>query len=341
MGAQLVCCGSRSYPILQDRTCCSQLEWLGTTIPEWIAPSGDAEFGVTPGPDGNMHWSRGDGTQFKVRAGPNYASNGSKTASAPAMYECVSVDIVRSSCIVSNVLGRLAMVDRPMDGIDWTPSCPLPRMFCIVATLPYTCDWSARLPSDDVNVDDPGCTVVSVHSITAETLRDLRSPEPSARVRLFRDFVQSAGGRCVPSADKYTTGVLKGIAMCENVDDVAIPAMMRPMVRTYNGTPALITKSGAVRKDPEGEWLEVNIDVRVWSYAARSALYNLRDYLPQAILHMGFVIQASEDDDLPEGIICACRLIALDLVRSPVWINDPRENRVGKLVPVGLVPALN
>merc|ERR1712187_76948 len=91
-----------------------------------------------------------------------------------------------------------------------------------------------------------------------------------------------------------------------------------------NATPVLITKSGRLHKDPLGEWLEVDVDIRCWSYAARHALLNLRDCLPLARMQVGFLIQGCEDDDLPEGMVGVFRIHNLDLLNSPVSITDPR-----------------
>merc|ERR1712228_1040483 len=102
--------------------------------------------------------------------------------------------------------------------------------------------------------------------------------------------------------------------------EIGVSSYLMPLVRNYNGKPALITRSGRIFKDPKDEWMEVDIDVRVFSYAARSGLYNLQGSLPMATVHIGFTIQACADEDLPEGIVCCCRLHNLDLVHSPAHI---------------------
>jgi len=121
-------------------------------------------------------------------------------------------------------------------------------------------------------------------------------------------------------------GGVKAIAIGENVKDVqGIPIMMQPAVHRYNGTPTLITRSGCTYRDPDGEWLEIDIDVRYWAYAARNALYYLRGCMPDAIIHLGFLVQAAEDEDLPEGIIGACRIHGLDILECPTLIDDPDD----------------
>jgi hypothetical protein len=184
-----------------------------------------------------------------------------------------------------------------------------------VINIPYTTSFAGE------DSKDSGCSIVSVHTVTDETLRQ-NGDHPCAALRLFKEFCAQSDGPCVDRATSLTSGVLKGIATGENVDELGLPWVSLPMVRNYNGTPALMTRSAHVHRGLHGDWLEVDIDVRFWCYAARSALYNLRDYLAKAVVHIGFCIQGCEDEELPEGMLCAVRLWHLDLVKNPLEIFD-------------------
>eukprot|EP00928_Gymnodinium_smaydae_P078765 TRINITY_DN62848_c0_g1_i1.p1 TRINITY_DN62848_c0_g1~~TRINITY_DN62848_c0_g1_i1.p1 ORF type:complete len:378 (-),score=81.10 TRINITY_DN62848_c0_g1_i1:312-1445(-) len=303
--------------------------WLGSTLPEWD----EHERGSSrPSANSGAYWSRADGSAFQVRTGPSYPSKGKKAPSAKALYECVAVDIVRAPVVVSEVLGRLCPVppaeaDSKDGGLAWQPGCALPRVLCMVTMLPYTCDWTCRTPSRDVHLQDPGCSIVAVFTLRRETLEMLRRPEKElpASIRLLRDFVARAtsGEQCAVG-DHRTTGVLKLIALAQNPDDIKMSSVLKSLVGRWNGTPALVTKSGYVHKGPQGEWLEIDVDVRCWSLAARNALYKLRDVLESASLQVGVVVQGVEDTDLPEGIVGACQIHGLNLDKSPVTIDDPR-----------------
>lgn len=293
------------YPGLPDDSwLCSDLHesWLGTTVPQ--------RSSTTEG----VCWSPGDGTSFQVRCGPNYVEKKQKQESAASLYDCVSLDVVRSDRIVNRVLGRL--VPAPQSHTEaWSAGCGLPHTICFVINLPYTTNFAGEKP------DDTGCSIVTVHTVTDETLR-LNGENSSAAVRLFKEFCAKSDGPCVDRATSSTSGVLKGIATGENVDELGLPWVSQPMVRNYNGTPALMTRSAHVHKGPDGNWMEVDIDVRFWSYAARSALYNLRSYLARAVVHIGFCVQGCGDDELPEGVLCAVRLWNLDIVKNPLEIFD-------------------
>jgi len=183
--------------------------------------------------------------------------------------------------------------------------------------LPYTLDmgWNST--------EDHGCSVVSVNVIEPETLRASRGSagDMPPALRLFSKWL--AEGE-VKLGDKTTSNVLKAIAFCENLEELAesIPGLNTTM-QPFNAMPALITKSGTLRRDPSGanEWLEIVFDVRMWCFAARAAIYNLRSALPGAVMQSSLVLQGVEDDELPERVLCTGRVTGFDMMRTPVLLR--------------------
>jgi len=178
--------------------------------------------------------------------------------------------------------------------------------------------------------DDHGCSIVAIFRIKHKTVEMLKMNEGAwpASLRLFRDFVRG-GTTDLPNPGPRKCGLLKAIATCKNVDEVAegIPAVLKRQALRQNGKPTLITQSGQVFRDPAGEWLEVSIDVRRFCFAAREApsrhtvmaLRQLRDRLGKASVHIGFLIQGT-GEDCPEGIVCDARLHCLDIMKDPVEV---------------------
>eukprot|EP00415_Alexandrium_ostenfeldii_P001878 UN1878 len=97
--------------------------------------------------------------------------------------------------------------------------------------------------------------------------------------------------------------------------------MLMSTVRKFNGKPCLITKSGTVFKDPAGEWLEVDIDIRRFCKLARTMLISLRELLPRSSVHCGFTIQGCDEEELPEGIVIDMWLHNVNLVDDPLSIE--------------------
>mmetsp|Transcript_80882 Transcript_80882/g.252293 ORF Transcript_80882/g.252293 Transcript_80882/m.252293 type:complete len:393 (-) Transcript_80882:100-1278(-) len=286
--------------------------WLGTTIPERCAGQGLAGSGCS--------WSRGDGSGFQIR---DSCRNGrvSKIGSSGALYECMSVDVVRSGCKVSEVLGRLVPVPSSQSTqrngeLGWWPGCPLPRVLCVVAQLPE----QVGPVFGEHPAEDAGVSIVTIFRIKPETIRVLRSCRWPADLRMFVDFVK-AGKTDLPTdrGGSKTSGLMKAVAAVGNLEEVGVPKLLLPTVRKYSGKPCLITKSGTVFKDPSGEWLEIDIDLRRFCRLARTMLVSLRDLLPRSSVHCGFTIQGCDDDELPEGIVCDMWLHNINLK------DDPRQ----------------
>merc|ERR1712032_454119 len=212
------------------------------------------------------------------------------------------------------VLGRLVKPPAAPAGSTWTAGCPLPRLLCIVVQLPYQVN-----PSDD----DHGCSIVTIHEIREETLQALQQDTPPAHIRLLRDFV-CAGQTDLPQSQGKTNsaGLFKAIAQVGNFDELTLPWLLKRPVKSYNGKPCLITKSGTTFKGPRNEWLEVDVDVRDFNTFARNMLYQLREHLKEASIHCGFTIQGCTPEELPEGIVTDIWLHNIDIVENPTIITD-------------------
>jgi len=257
--------------------------------------------------DGAM-WSKGLERCFDLRCGPNYRKNKRKQEAVGSMYECISVDILTGVSVITKIVDELIPVP-PAQTIGngrsvWSRSCGLPRVLCINVQLPYR-------STNFFGLDDPGCSVVAVFHIKSETLDELQTSRHSSKLKLFKQFCDGPVGcldKRVKSSSSSTNsgGVLKAIACCKNFDECAsdMNKILRDQLHSYNGTkPCLITKSGQLMKDPHGEWMEISVDVRQFSFAATVLLSQCRETFATASLHIGFTIQGTEDEDLPEGLI--------------------------------------
>jgi len=74
--------------------------------------------------------------------------------------------------------------------------------------------------------------------------------------------------------------------------------------------------------DLPSEWLEVGIDLRQWNWLARQAFVSNRSRFRQAAMHFGFMVQAVDDDELPEGLICDMHVRGVDLDTDPFCISN-------------------
>jgi len=181
---------------------------------------------------------------------------------------------------------------------------------------------------------DHGFSVVATFQIKPDTVRmakNLNSAPNALKmlekfIRIGRTDSDGKGGPLAKNKGNTTSCLFKVIGFAENVPALNLPMILAPTVRQYNGKPALITKSGTCEKSPDGEWLEVDFDVRKFIWLARSMLCSLHDRLQKASLHIGFVIQGCEDDELPENVIGEMRIHNLDVLGAKrIWAEpcDP------------------
>jgi len=78
----------------------------------------------------------------------------------------------------------------------------------------------------------------------------------------------------------------------------------------------------SVVKDPQGEWIEIGIDVRGFNALARKMMCKLRHLLPRAKVHCGFMIQGVEDTELPEGLLGEVFLHGVDMMEDPLNLDQ-------------------
>lgn len=314
--------------------------WLNNTISEWCG-------GERPALANGPFWQKGLGKGLMVRDGPNYKQRKMKVESTCAMYEALTIDAIKMDKKIENIVGRLvpeSSLPRRQDFLDipdygggrtpeWSPSCPLPRVICINLMLPYHTGTNPF-------AKDAGCSVVGFFEIKPEILQALDSKRVPPWVRIFKDFFEGPAGvpggpkedpnrslhrRLKPNVKKdLCGGLLKAVAYCENPQDINIPEAFRP----YNGKPCLITKSGYIVKDPRGEWLEIGIDVRRFNLLARQCLCSFRNMLPKASIHYGFWIQAIDDDDMPEAMLCDLYCHGFNMVADPLPITEDPDPEV-------------
>jgi hypothetical protein len=304
-------------------------EWLGKTLPEWRTDGLPSE---------GLFWKKGDGHGFRVRCGPDYLKTGQKCDSAGSLYEGVYCDALKADGKITDIMGRLVRLsDLPKPGksegdrsggqLDWKKECGVPRILCINLMLPYQTGILGRGRSDE------GCSFVGIFQVTSKALVAASNGKMSSSLKLWQQFCagpcgapgetgskdRSLAARVAKGIKKdRQSGLFKAVAKCVNPQDVHVPDLFH----TYNGKPCLITNCGYVVKDPDGEWLEVGIDVRGFNALARSMLCQFRGRLPICKIHYGFCIQSVDDDEMPEGLLCDMYVCGVDMISDPVPIRN-------------------
>lgn len=233
-----------------------------------------------------------DNGRFKVRIGPDYPHNGLKAPSLSALYESVGVDVLRGNRILSNVAPHLMFPPVPE---YYDPACKLPALLIVNTQLPLA------MPSlFTASENDPGWSCVGYFMIKKETVdwvlnkqSTSTSPPPPA-IQVFQRLLAKGFSERVLA--------LKAIGMIHDIEDQDLPMMN--ILQKYNGKPVLVTASSTFHfGESPYPYLEIDYNVRKWSLLARTTLVQIGDKLKNLTCHIGYLVEATEDDDLPERML--------------------------------------
>jgi len=235
-------------------------------------------------------WRHGDATAFKVRTGPLYKRQGLKAPSKAAMYELITVDLVKLNGKLASA-GHHVKMPSPLEG---GADGPLSPILAINLQMPLTAP--AAFGGDDTGTE-PTFSIIAYFGCSASAQAEARSGTPSAAVRLMMEYCARAPPPGQSASGTETPYPFKIIAMLENIDELGLPSH----IARFNGKPALIRKSGTLHAG-EG-YLELAVDISKFSYFARRGLWGILDRIKNFSIHAAFLLEGTEDDELPECIL--------------------------------------
>ena len=237
---------------------------------------------------GKMSWTHAEHERFNIRTGPDYAKNGHKTSSLSALYEAVGMDVLKGDEVLSNVAPHLMFPSSPA---YYDAGCNLPALLIVNAQLPLA--MPSLFSSSET---DPGWSIVGYFRIRQQTvdwaLKRGESPPPA--IEVFMRLLQR----------KYSDRSLsfKAIGMIHDLEKQNLPLMN--LLTKYNGKPVLVTKSSQFHFGTVPyPYLEIDYNVRQWSLLARTTLVQLSGKLKHLTCHVGYLVEATENSDLPERML--------------------------------------
>jgi len=281
--AAVTACAVAAVP----RTCALPLSDEETPLAgDGCAPSGH-EYEASP----HSYWNVNP-ADFKMRVGPNYKQHKSKApVEGPALYDLLSADFMSTSGAVTNA-GEMLDLPTAVPGVTAEPTghSAVPPILVLTVSLP--------MPD--------GSTLVCVLSlaIAEETRAEIKDPESLERARpstrLFVKWCEEAG------TDFKMRSRFKAMAVVEDIESLGLGSF----ICNYNGKPVLISKSGTFTRHEN--YIEMSINIHMFSFIARQSLYRLIPKFKQMVLNMGFTIEARNDEELPELLLGGCRLVKFD-----------------------------
>mmetsp|Transcript_25256 Transcript_25256/g.53778 ORF Transcript_25256/g.53778 Transcript_25256/m.53778 type:complete len:581 (-) Transcript_25256:461-2203(-) len=309
--------------------------------PERIQFATESTLPIHPGsestaPKEHPSWTPVDGTEFKVRTGPNYPKNGKKEASLTSLYEVYCVRYFRSE---KRTLGGATRI------------MPLPEM--------GTRDAIKEGDADATEEKTDGDVAKVVHH---PELKDTNIPDvlvvhfmlPYEPPNMFKQKDDGPGGECVyylrPSqrflheisgqkpATPATLLFARWCAECKG--DLKMRSRFKCMalvrdidkhnfglLKTYNGKPVLITESGRVGSGLQGgmRYLEMTANVHHWAFMAKKGFVSLIPKFANMQMEVGFTIEAHTDAEMPECMLGSTVLSYINETTGPMITSEIQE----------------
>eukprot|EP00455_Lapot_gusevi_P046658 TRINITY_DN6178_c0_g3_i2.p1 TRINITY_DN6178_c0_g3~~TRINITY_DN6178_c0_g3_i2.p1 ORF type:complete len:345 (-),score=141.39 TRINITY_DN6178_c0_g3_i2:49-1047(-) len=251
---------------------------------------------TTSGPS----WTEVDGNSFMVRIGPDYQINKRKELSLPSICHLIGADLFGCEQKIHNI-GRFIQLPA-------VPDCPAglppPATIIINAQIP------AYAPPNPLwgrtKEDGQGYSLVFYLTLKDEWLREWRDVNTAVpAIQLLRRFVSAE------LDDEKMHERFKAITRIQNIPEINVAGVAKKLVNTYNGTPFLTRPQHRYYRGPN--YFEIDVDVHRFSYMAKLGLAGVRQALQTVIFDFAFVVEGYTNDELPEQILGAARLVKLDL----------------------------
>lgn len=272
----------------------------GTTITQSQQPepsdSGDPDQAMTRAPRAPHTWTPCPGSVFHVRQGPNYATHGRKAPSAAPLYDVVACDAYQSDQKLSHV-GRVAALPEEPSVSD------LPPLLVINFMIPNYPPSGLMAPK---RVDGPGWNLVLYCRLSAAVRTALEQDLPvPPSVDLFKRFVHPTEGVNLRQSR------LKMIMGLTDTEEPGFNMVTKSLVNRYNCKPFLSKTASSFYSIP-GKYFEIDVDIHTWSSAALNGFNTIKSRMCAMLGRAGVVIEADEDDEMPEQILAGAYLTHLD-----------------------------
>lgn len=252
---------------------------------------------ITRAPRSPHTWTQCPGAAFHVRQGPNYAHTGKKAPSGAPLYEVVACDAFTSETKLSHLARVMALPDEP--------SCSdLPPLLIVNFMIPnYP---PSGLLATAKRIDGPGWNFVLYCRLTADVRKAVENGRPaSPAVDLWRRFVHPTEG--LPLRQNR----VKMIFGLTDTEEPGFSLVTKTLVNRYNYKPFL-SKTACSFYSVPGRYFEIDLDIHTWSSAALNGLNTIKSRMSTCLGRVGTVIEADDDEDMPEQMLAGVYLTYLD-----------------------------
>lgn len=257
--------------------------------------------------DGCMgKWTHCEGSSFKVRKGPEYSTKRLKDYSGDTLYTPVSIDVYSCPSKVPHI-SRYLDFDQigTMNHVDgWIHG--LPRYLVIHVMCP---SYSPGLFNTVKNGN--GYFVTAVCEIKESIVQTIEKGTHSPAVKLLQRFAVAD--------DHEMMSRFKGIVRANNIDSLPLNYLLCGLMRSFNSTPFLLRSKTNTSFHRGPNYLEIDADVHLFNAMSRQAFYHTHEFVRQIDADYAFLVEAREDDELPECIFTAFNIKDLENIQPKAF----------------------
>jgi hypothetical protein len=288
-----------------------------SAAPASAAPAPVVERPVTVPPS---KFSPTDGKNFSVRSA-NYKKSKRKEGSDRAFFDLLTVDLYSSKIKQAHIVDKVTPPWNAAEQKDQKHG--VPELFVINFMIP-----SYEPPNPlwgQAKEDGEGYSIVFYFRMSdycRGLLEDVSSAPPS--ILLLQKFCAAA------KAGEELKGRLKGIPKIVNIDELDFGSALNKIVQTYNAKPFLTgPKFHSFKSGPN--YLECDVDIHRYCYMARKASFGLMSHLKNMVVDFALVVEAQDEDELPEQVLGCLRLLKIDpSLARPIEAVKAKEKEAEK-----------
>lgn len=266
------------------------------------------------------------GTDYSVRQGPNYKKHKTKKPSLEALYDFAGMDSFTTERKGDGWAAQVN-VQLPQKIRDGAKEVGLPPFICVTANAP---DASPGNPLwGTVPKDGPGYALSHYYVIKESTieLARLRESERSGAVKQLQKLC-TITEITDPLLDQF-----KIFIRLRNVQDLALPDMLKRVIMAYLGKPYISGPEHFIRRDESLNYLDIQLDLYRYSYISRFGFYTLKSQSEKVVADFGILFEARQETEMPERII-GCHIFHrmscnADLVTLTPVASEKKDGGVG------------
>jgi hypothetical protein len=242
---------------------------------------------------GDQCWADEPADSWKIRS-VDFMSDKVKVTSDSSILKVYNCDMFRSKKKITDIMSRvnfpqdLPVVKRSADDGDFY----LPKLIVVNFMIPLYSTNAFWRTDDGESVQF--VFYIQIDQDAYDGMREDRNPA----YRLLKEWLQVH-----PTAqeDYQNRGRLKAIPEIINVDEINL-GLLRPVVLANSAKPFL---TGPKYHDyiKTDDYLEVDVDIHRYTYAARNTLFGMLPEIPKMFIRFGLVVEGRNSDELPEQLL--------------------------------------